>query len=65
MKCIKIRADQFGTVAKHEAHLMVVLRTDNTTAFDKVHRGPWKYATRKQWKAGGRKEGQWPLQKDY
>jgi hypothetical protein len=62
MKCIKIPANQFGTVS--DPNLMVVRRVDDDTAFDLVHssrRNPlapnWQYATRTEWKAQGRKWG--------
>ncbi len=55
MKCIKIEATKFGTVADNG--IMVIRRVDDDTAFDLVHRGDWQYAPRSEWKAAGRKWG--------
>lgn len=53
MKCIKIHASKFGTEGKK----MIVRRVNDDVAFDLVHRGPWLYATRTEWKIAGRKWG--------
>lgn len=59
MKCIKILASQFGTVS--DPTEMVVRRVNDDEAFiavnHQVNYGPWQYATRKEWKAAGRKWG--------
>jgi len=61
MKCIKIPASQFGTVS--DPSQMVVRRVTDGTASRLVQDGEhplapnWQYATRQEWKAGGRKYG--------
>lgn len=56
MKCIKIPSCHFGTV-DNDTPFMTVRRVTDDVAFDSVHRGPWKYATRQEWKDTGRKYG--------
>lgn len=57
MKCIKLPANQFGTVAAEHANQMVVRRVSDDVAFANAHNGPWEYATRTEWKEAGRKYG--------
>lgn len=57
MKCIKIPASQFGT---HTTGMVVRRVTDDEAHIavnHEVNYGPWEYATRKEWKAAGRKWG--------
>lgn len=58
MKCIKILANQFGTVSAQHANQMVVRRVTDAEAFDLVIRqGRWQYTDRGEWKTAGRKWG--------
>jgi hypothetical protein len=53
MKCIKTEASRFGTVSADDSKI-VVRRVDEITAARLVRHDGWEYATRREWKKGGR-----------
>lgn len=60
MKCIKIPSSVFGTVDSDTPFMTVRRVTDEEAHIavnHQVNYGPWQYATKKEWKAGGRKCG--------